>query len=452
MIDDDSMEVKDDGGGGVGDGGGTAAAAAAADDDSMEVNDDGGGGVGDGGGTAAAATDDDDDNNYDNDDDDGNNPSQVPEYRNWLVREWDSESDDSDWVPSVYEVMSEDDAVSSGSDLASVTSDSHSVDSNEAPGDENSANDRPAGVVNIYDLPFHRESLGFDESQMRAFKMALTKRFAVIQGPPGTGKTYVGLKIARVLLQSVTLWQRKEERSPILMVSYTNHALDEFLSGLPMEGIVRVGGRCSDKLKCCSLKVRRDEANAKKKTPRRIATARRNVRQERRELEQDGSLERCITVLRCSRRGILAFHVLKQFMSERHVRWFEKEQTDTYSMDDLLCYWLGVKRVVKDRDARKKHDRDVVDNEDFQMQISGRNFSNEQDFEDDNAKRAMKPSEVSICTTEDSNKSAGCAEISTERTSCLKAKKNIVTTYNNCQHINAGSYTGCGFRKQKSTT
>ena len=76
------------------------------------------------------------------------------------------------------------------------------------------------------------ESLGFNESQMRGFKMALTKKFAVIQGPPGTGKTYVGLKIARVLLQTASLWKDEKERSPILMVSYTNHALDQFLEGL----------------------------------------------------------------------------------------------------------------------------------------------------------------------------------------------------------------------------
>ena len=79
---------------------------------------------------------------------------------------------------------------------------------------------------------------------MRAFKMALTKRFAVIQGPPGTGKTYVGLKIARVLLQSSLLWQNEEQHSPILMVSYTNHALDEFLGGLPAEGKSTVDLHC----------------------------------------------------------------------------------------------------------------------------------------------------------------------------------------------------------------
>ena len=87
-----------------------------------------------------------------------------------------------------------------------------------------------------------RESLGFNESQMRAFKLALTKEFAVIQGPPGTGKTYVGLKIAQALLENNSLWNNNEKKSPLLMVSYTNHALDQFLEGLlpflPSEGIL----------------------------------------------------------------------------------------------------------------------------------------------------------------------------------------------------------------------
>ena len=88
----------------------------------------------------------------------------------------------------------------------------------------------------IFNWP-DRKSLGFNESQMQAFKLALTKEFAVIQGPPGTGKTYVGLKIAQALLQNTSFWQKRGERSPILMVSYTNHAMDQFLEGLlPMQG------------------------------------------------------------------------------------------------------------------------------------------------------------------------------------------------------------------------
>ena len=88
----------------------------------------------------------------------------------------------------------------------------------------------------IFNWP-DRESLGLNESQMRAFKLALTKEFALIQGPPGTGKTFVGLKIAQALLDNTSLWQDEKGSSPILMVSYTNHALDQFLEGLiPREG------------------------------------------------------------------------------------------------------------------------------------------------------------------------------------------------------------------------
>ena len=92
-------------------------------------------------------------------------------------------------------------------------------------------------LVNAFELHDYRDSLGFNDSQLRAFQLALTKKFAVIQGPPGTGKTYVGLKIARVLLETASLWEGEDEPTPILMVSYTNHALDQFLEGLlPMQG------------------------------------------------------------------------------------------------------------------------------------------------------------------------------------------------------------------------
>ena len=33
------------------------------------------------------------------------------------------------------------------------------------------------------------EELGLDESQMKAFQLALTKELAILQGPPGTGNT-----------------------------------------------------------------------------------------------------------------------------------------------------------------------------------------------------------------------------------------------------------------------
>ena len=112
------------------------------------------------------------------------------------------------------------------SQLAELTSDTctESLNNHDVAKD----NEMPHEIFNWPD----RESLGLNESQMRAFKLALTKEFALIQGPPGTGKTFVGLKIAQALLDNTSLWQDKKGSSPILMVSYTNHALDQFLEGL----------------------------------------------------------------------------------------------------------------------------------------------------------------------------------------------------------------------------
>lgn len=42
------------------------------------------------------------------------------------------------------------------------------------------------------------------------------------------GKTYVGLKIARALLDNHQAWSSGR---PMLVVCYTNHALDQFLEG-----------------------------------------------------------------------------------------------------------------------------------------------------------------------------------------------------------------------------
>ena len=102
------------------------------------------------------------------------------------------------------------------------------------------------------------EGLPLNKSQLEALKTAITTEFSVIQGPPGTGKTYVGAKIVRCLLDNRRAWD-PHQTSPMLMVCYTNHALDQFLEKvlefLPSRKIIRVGGRSkSDKLQNCNLK------------------------------------------------------------------------------------------------------------------------------------------------------------------------------------------------------
>ena len=104
------------------------------------------------------------------------------------------------------------------------------------------------------------EKLPLNISQLEALKTGVTTEFSVIQGPPGTGKTYVGAKIARCLLENRKQWDPKKA-SPMLMVCYTNHALDQFLEKVlefnqERGAIIRVGGRSkSQSLEGCNLKL-----------------------------------------------------------------------------------------------------------------------------------------------------------------------------------------------------
>ncbi|CAI6350819.1 unnamed protein product [Macrosiphum euphorbiae] len=86
--------------------------------------------------------------------------------------------------------------------------------------------------------------LGLDCAQRMAFKAALTEEFTVIQGPPGTGKTYIGLRIAKSIIEN--MYETNILRKPIVVVCYTNHALDQFLEGLIniTKKITRIGGGC----------------------------------------------------------------------------------------------------------------------------------------------------------------------------------------------------------------
>ena len=150
----------------------------------------------------------------------------------------------------------------------------------------------------------------------------------------------------------------------------------------------------------------------KKEIPRKIATARFKARDELRALLDDGLLERSTAVLKCSRRGILSFRVLEQFMSRPHARWFQNEAFR--STDSLLLDWLGVEIVVP-RDSREKqtkHDHNGAHNEDFKMQVSVRNFANDDDFENDDSEAASNSSQVAICRADETNKPAGlCGDL-----------------------------------------
>lgn len=131
-------------------------------------------------------------------------------------------------------------------------------------------------------------------SQFEAYKSALINEFIVIQGPPGTGKTFLSLEIAITLLNNKSIWNKngdkekrketenvmqssrrhhfvghtkkvikKEKTSPLVVVSFTNHALDQFVEGLVKRGfgnhLIRIGGKVTENLRKYSLFEQRKE-------------------------------------------------------------------------------------------------------------------------------------------------------------------------------------------------
>ncbi|KAE9245768.1 hypothetical protein PF002_g7081 [Phytophthora fragariae] len=77
--------------------------------------------------------------------------------------------------------------------------------------------------------------------QAKALVEALSSRVACIQGLPGSGKSFIGSMLTRIIVEAKV--------SPVLIVCYTNHALDQFLCHLLDVGItslVRIGGQCKE--------------------------------------------------------------------------------------------------------------------------------------------------------------------------------------------------------------
>lgn len=91
-----------------------------------------------------------------------------------------------------------------------------------------------------------RTSVILDESQMRSLCACFSQSVTLVQGPPGTGKSFIGALVAKVLHDSTS--------QVILVVCFTNHALDQFLEdlmkiGIPSESMVRLGGKSTDATK-----------------------------------------------------------------------------------------------------------------------------------------------------------------------------------------------------------
>ncbi|UKZ95690.1 uncharacterized protein TrAFT101_010512 [Trichoderma asperellum] len=80
------------------------------------------------------------------------------------------------------------------------------------------------------------------DAQLMSLINGLESPVGQIQGPPGTGKSFIGAIIAQALMKLTDF--------RILVLSYTNHALDQFLEdlmnvGIPQSDMVRIGSKAS---------------------------------------------------------------------------------------------------------------------------------------------------------------------------------------------------------------
>ncbi|RYP53611.1 hypothetical protein DL768_001475 [Monosporascus sp. mg162] len=86
-----------------------------------------------------------------------------------------------------------------------------------------------------------------DRGQCQGLVAALTREFALIQGPPGTGKSHLGAQLVRILLRT-----KSEARlGPIIVICFTNHALDQFLERLiefGVDNVVRIGSQSQSQI------------------------------------------------------------------------------------------------------------------------------------------------------------------------------------------------------------
>ncbi|CAG1988114.1 unnamed protein product [Fusarium graminearum] len=188
------------------------------------------------------------------------------------------------------------------------------------------------------DIQELERATGLDQGQCRGLVDALTREYALIQGPPGTGKSYLGVQLLRVLLAA----KQKAHLGPIVIICYTNHALDQFLEHLFDVGIsriIRIGGRSvTPELAGLNLRVVSQETPKTFTERMTLATSFRQI--DLSSLTASGALES----LR-SARNRCVWNFLKGFLQEEApntYEQFEKGDEDfTVVGGDPMETWLG---------------------------------------------------------------------------------------------------------------
>ncbi|KAL5401415.1 hypothetical protein PMIN03_011529 [Paraphaeosphaeria minitans] len=103
----------------------------------------------------------------------------------------------------------------------------------------------------LQDIIGSTHSIKLDQAQADSLLIGLAKRISLIQGPPGTGKSFIGALVAKIL--------HDHTNETMLILTYTNHALDQFLediqkAGIPASSIVRLGSKSNANTRALTIR------------------------------------------------------------------------------------------------------------------------------------------------------------------------------------------------------
>ncbi|XP_069936097.1 NFX1-type zinc finger-containing protein 1 isoform X2 [Cherax quadricarinatus] len=210
----------------------------------------------------------------------------------------------------------------------------------EEPEDDQCINLKEVNVRGALTTWPSENDLGLDSSQVRALRSGLTKQLAIIQGPPGTGKTFIGLKITQILLHNSHVWKSKDHPTPVLVVCFTNHALDQFLEGMTSytSNIVRIGSRSKSdiihKFQISSLVRTLHECRGIPQAIHERSCELRNLMK-----QSEYKIKRMRNTILCCKeiRGIICFDILKE---EGVIPPHLVEQLEVVYDDNKLTAWL----------------------------------------------------------------------------------------------------------------
>ncbi|XP_071160029.1 NFX1-type zinc finger-containing protein 1-like isoform X1 [Mytilus edulis] len=257
---------------------------------------------------------------------------------------------------------------------------------------------RRVKVNNLKTWPAH-DLFHLDMSQFRAVQNALSREFSIIQGPPGTGKTYIGLKVVKALLHNRNLWNTnpdtgQEDNRPLLVVCYTNHALDQFLEGILrfFKGdILRLGSRSSSEvMKQLNISNMRMTMRKKRELPRIIHMERMSTKHTMKALQEE--INKICERIEMARRELLHEDTLEAAMGKSFTRLVSGFEFRMYQYgyemhkskkQSAMLEWLGYGNILTEDPAVEEQQEVQNENNIENDQVNDGNQINNEENQDD---------------------------------------------------------------------